>query len=179
MHNRIAQPCRAALAVAALAGALAAAPAGAETHWNLQAVNPNGTSAWAPSYPLTVVGVLLTDPDEMLDATPNFQLASAGTMGGEWQMVVQAVWPGDRGGTVCWMGQNYALRRSPGDDSFSYSNEAWLAEMARLNHDPATGHAFRKGDLLHVQLQTRQWLEGTELKAEHSIQKVMLLDGSP
>jgi len=32
--------------------------------------------------------------------------------------------------------------------------------------------AFRKGDLLHVQLETRQWLEGTELKAEFSILKV-------
>jgi len=42
------------------------------------------------------------------------------------------------------------LRRSPGDDSFSYSNEAWLAEMDRLNHDPATGHAFRKGDLVSI-----------------------------
>lgn len=150
MRNRSLSPGRRALALAALAAALCAGGLNAETHWNLQAVNPNGTSAWTPAYPLTVVGVLLTDPDEMLDSTPNFQPASAGTMGGEWQMVVQAVWPGDRGGTVCWMGQNYALRRSPGDDSFSYSNEAWLAEMARLNHDPATGHAFRKGDLVSI-----------------------------
>jgi hypothetical protein len=33
--------------------------------------------------------------------------------------------------------------------------------------------AFRKGDILRVQLQTRQWLEGTELKAEHAIVKVL------
>lgn len=32
--------------------------------------------------------------------------------------------------------------------------------------------AFRKGDILHVRLQTRQWLDGTELKAEHAIVKV-------
>jgi hypothetical protein len=32
--------------------------------------------------------------------------------------------------------------------------------------------AFRKGNLLHVQLQTGQWLEGNELKAEFSIPKV-------
>ncbi|MEI7935667.1 MAG: hypothetical protein WCK27_03175 [Verrucomicrobiota bacterium] len=135
---------------AALALPLLGLPSQAETHWNLQAVNANGASAWTPSYPITVVGVLLTDPDEMLDSTPNFQPASAGTMGGEWQIVVQAAWPGDRGGTTCWIGQNYALRRAPGDDSFSYSNEAWLAEVARLNHDPATGHAFHKGDLVSV-----------------------------
>lgn len=138
------------LRAAALALSLLASPSRAETHWNLQAVTASGASAWMPSYPLTVVGVLLTDPDEMLDATVNFQPASAGTMGGEWQIVVQAAWPGDRGGTTCWIGQNYALRHPPGDDSFSYGNEAWLTEVARLNQDPATGHAFHKGDLVSV-----------------------------
>ena len=39
--------------------------------------------------------------------------------------------------------------------------------------------AFRKGDLLHVQPQTRQWLEGTELKAEHSILKVYRHESGP
>jgi len=39
--------------------------------------------------------------------------------------------------------------------------------------------AFRKGDLLHVQLQTRQWLEGAELKAEHSILKVYRHESGP
>jgi len=96
------------------------------------------------------VGVILTDPAEMLDSTPNFQPASAGIMGGEWQIVVQAAWPGDRGGTTCWIGQNYALRRAPGDDSFSYSNDAWLAETDRLNHDPVTGRPFRKGDIVSI-----------------------------
>jgi hypothetical protein len=32
--------------------------------------------------------------------------------------------------------------------------------------------AFRKGDILNVKLQTRQWVEGNDLKAEHSILKV-------
>ncbi len=132
------------------ASLLAVAPALAETHANLQAVNPNGTSAWTPVYPLTVTGVLLAEPGEMLDATPNFQPAAAGTMGGEWQIVVQAVWPGDRGGTVCWLGQNYAIRRAPGDDSFSYDNATWATEVFRLAHDPATGHEFHRGDLVSI-----------------------------
>ncbi len=138
------------LAAAVLGAAALTIPARAETHWNLQSVTGSGGSAWAPVYPLAIAGVLLTDPEEMLDPAANFQPASAGAMGGEWQIVVQAVWPGDRGGTVCWMGQNYALRRSPGDDSFSYSNGEWLAEIERLNHDPATGHAFKKGDLVSI-----------------------------
>jgi hypothetical protein len=48
------------------------------------------------------------------------------------------------------MGQNYAIRRPPFDDAFSYSNEVWAAEIERLNHDPATGHPLQKGDLVAV-----------------------------
>jgi len=136
------------ISLVALALPFLGAPLRAETHANLQSVTAVGTSAWSGSYPFTVTGVLLTDPDEMLDSTPNFQPASAGTMGGEWQIAVQAVLAGDRGGTTCWIGQNYAIRRPPFDDAFSYSNEEWAAEVERLNHDPATGHAFRKGDLV-------------------------------
>lgn len=121
-----------------------------ETHSNLQAVTSVGLSAWTGTLPFTVQGVLLTDPEEMLDSTPDFQPATAGTMGGEWQIVIQSTAPGDRGGTTCWMGQNYALRRPPFADEFSYTNEQWTNEIHRLNHDPLTGHAFRKGDRVEV-----------------------------
>jgi hypothetical protein len=39
--------------------------------------------------------------------------------------------------------------------------------------------AFRKGDILRVTLQTRQWLEGAELKAEHAIVKVLQHESAP
>jgi hypothetical protein len=39
--------------------------------------------------------------------------------------------------------------------------------------------AFRKGDILRVTLQTRQWLEGAELKAEHAIAKVLKHESAP
>lgn len=43
-----------------------------------------------------------------------------------------------------------------------------------------SGHeAFRKGDILRVTLQTRQWLEGAELKAEHAIVKVLQHESAP
>jgi len=90
---------------------LAAGISRAETHWNLQAVNASGVSSWSGSYPISVMGVLLTDPEEMLDSTPNFIPYSGPSdmfkMGGEWQVVVQAALAGDRLGTTCWMGQNY------------------------------------------------------------------------
>jgi hypothetical protein len=46
-------------------------------------------------------------------------------------------------------------------------------EDPQFVHGVQTGEeAFRKGDPLHVELQTRQWLEGKELKAEYAIVKV-------
>jgi len=39
--------------------------------------------------------------------------------------------------------------------------------------------AFRKGDILNVKLQTRQWVEGTDLKAEHAIVRVFHHESAP
>jgi hypothetical protein len=135
---------------ASLAAALCATPAlvQAETHAQLQAVTSTGQSAWSGTVPFTIQGVLLGGPEEMLDATPNFA-GNPASMGGEWQIAFQAVAPGDRGGSTCWMGQNYGSLAWVGDE-LSYTDEAWVSEVLRLNHDPATGHAFRAGDLIEV-----------------------------
>lgn len=134
-----------------LLSALAAAP---ETHRNLQAVQPDGTSAWTGSLPITLRGVLLNDPEECLDATPGFvpwdDGAGAGRMGGEWQIFLQAADPDDRGGTTCWMGQNYGNLPWLHDSAKSYPDEAWAAEVQRLSRDPVHHHRFRKGDLIEV-----------------------------
>jgi hypothetical protein len=156
------------------AGGLAAAPAGAETLQNLEAVDTNGVSAWAGSFPFTITGVLLSDPGEMLDSTPDFlpwnSGANAFQMGGQWQVFVQAVWPGDRGGVECWMAQNYGnLPWEPHDGSDSYSDAAWSAEVARVSHDPATGYAFRKGDLVTVTANGSLFYGGMQnINEEHS-----------
>lgn len=141
-----------ALGLVGLAGWAAAAPR--ETHARLQAVQADGTSAWAGGHPFTLQGVLLCDPEEMLDATPRFLPWDDGAnqfrLGGQWQIVFQAVAAGDFGGTTCWMGQNYGNLPWLHDSALSYANEAWVAEVLRLNHDPATGHKFRAGDLIEV-----------------------------
>jgi len=129
-------------------GATGVAWAQTETHARLQAVTEVGTSAWSGTLPFTIRGVLLCNPDEMLDSTPNFAANPAG-MGGEWQITFQAVGPDDRGGTTCWMGQNYGSLAWVGDE-LSYSNEAWVSEVLRLNHDPSTGRPFQAGDLIEV-----------------------------
>lgn len=94
----------------ALAAAALAAETRWETHWNLQSVTDTGTAAWTGTTPFTVLGVLLTDPDERLDPTPDF-IPYTGPddmfrLGCQWQVVVQAALARDRGGTSLWMGQN-------------------------------------------------------------------------
>ncbi len=125
-----------------------------ETHSNLQSVTATGASAWSGSSPFSIVGVLLTDPDEMLNSTANFlpynDGENLGKMGGEWQIVIQSVLPGDRGGTVCWIGQNYGNLAWIRNSERSYQNDVWTSEVNRLNHDSATGHTFKKGDLVII-----------------------------
>jgi hypothetical protein len=146
----------------------------AETHWNLQSVTETGASAWGGSPPCTVVGVLVTDPGEMLDAAPNFipwnEGAGAYQLGAEWQVAVQAALADDRGGSFCYMGQNYGNMPWIHNSDLSYGNEAWTAEINRLTHDPATGHTFKKGDLVAVSVNQALFYGGKlNINEGHSI----------
>ncbi|MCX8108048.1 MAG: hypothetical protein N3G20_04520, partial [Verrucomicrobiae bacterium] len=76
--------------------------------------------------------------------------AGAGQIGGQWQIFIQAVDPGDRGGTALWMGQNYGNLAWIRDSAKSYTDEEWMAEVKRVSHDPVNNHRFRKGDLVEV-----------------------------
>jgi hypothetical protein len=162
------------LALAALVAFPAAGPARAETFQSLEAVDTNGFSTWAGSYPLTVMGVLLNNPGEMLDATPNFIPWNGGAgafqLGGQWQVFVQALLPGDRGGVECWMAQNYGnLPWEPHDGSDSYTDSAWMAETNRVSHETVTGYAFRKGDLVTVTANGSLFYGGMQnINEEHS-----------
>ena len=171
MNRTTAKLTFAALTLAAL---MAGGSARAETFQNLEAVDTNGFSTWAGSYPLAVTGVILNDPGEMLDATPDFIPWNNGAgifqLGGEWQVFVQAVLPGDRGGVECWMGQNYGNLPWLHSSSLSYDNPTWAIEVARVSHDPATGRAFRKGDLVTVTANGSLFYGGMQnINEEHSI----------
>lgn len=142
------------LAGVSLAFCLAAvsALAQSETHASLQAVGDDGTSAWNGTFPFTIRGVLLCNTDEMLDSKPDFlpwnDGGNAYQLGAEWQVTIQAVDSRDRGGTTCWMGQSYGNMPWLHSSDLSYSNEAWVSEILRLNFDPSSLHQFRAGDLL-------------------------------
>ena len=81
-------------------------------------------------------------------------------LGAEWQVTIQAVDPGDRGGTTCWMGQSYGNMPWLHDSDRSYTNEAWVAEILRLNFDPANLHEFRAGDLVEITVRQAEFYGG-------------------
>lgn len=134
-------------ALLALSLLLSLSRAHAETHAALQAVNPDGTPAWSAASlpldePLVLRGVLLTASDEWLSAgyVPG---ATSPSAGGQFQVFVQATNDGDHGGTALFMAQ----RQRNGTE---YTEEEWASELARVTRDPATGRAFRPGDIVEV-----------------------------
>ena len=124
--------------------ALGAGTASAQTliaHTNLQSVNSTGYTAWVESFPFAIRGVVVNDPEEMLDPAYN-PGASGPSNGGQYQMFIQAAAAGDRGGTVLYMAQMSFL----GDN---YDAATWSNEMRRVMYD-GNGRKFRKGDLVEV-----------------------------
>ena len=117
------------------------------THWELQSVNSTGYTAWAESptsFPFAIRGVIVNDPEEMLDYSYNPDATASNVMGGQFQVFFQGVGD-DRGGTALWMAQNYQAMGLAGQD---YGSE-WTNEMRRVQVD-ANGRKFRKGDLIEV-----------------------------
>jgi len=139
------------LASVVLVGSLLviASSASAETNWDLQAVNADGLSTWSGSHPFTVVGVILNNPEDMLDSTYDPSASTNGAMGAQWQLFIQGV-SSDRGGTALWMGQNYNSLGAWIPAGNSYDEAGWTSEMNRVNYDATSGHRFCQGDLVEV-----------------------------
>jgi len=94
---------------------------------------------------ITLKGIVLNNPGDML----NGAFDAPGFMGGQWQVFIQATESGDSGGTALWMGQKYGNLPTRTD---SYTQEAWNAEMTRLNYaDGSVTEPLRAGDLIEVE----------------------------
>ncbi len=116
------------------------------THWEFQAVNPDGSSSFTDLGIEKVIleGILLNSPEQWLNPAPN-DIIAQWEMGGEWEIFVQGE-GADHAGTFCWIGQNYS--NGPGYEN--YTNEQWLSEICRINRDPNTGYIFQPGDRIRL-----------------------------
>ncbi len=153
---------------------LAASVIRAETVTNLEAVDINGVNTWNGPFPIILTGVVLNDPGEMLDSTPDFlpwdDGANAFDLGAQWQIFIETVTPGDRGGVELWMAQDYGnLPWEPHDGSDSYTDDQWTNQVALVSHNPATGYTFHKGDLVTVTANGSLFYGGMQnINQEHS-----------
>jgi len=122
-------------------------------HSTYQAIQSNGSSAYTGGFPIKIRGVVLNNTEDWLDPTPNYTSTyQPFNMGGQAEIVVQAIDPGDFGGTFCWMGQNYGNLPFKADPSLNYTNAEWTAELGRLGFfggDNVTS-PIRAGDLVEV-----------------------------
>lgn len=138
-------------------------------HHEFNAVDASGLFTFSGSFPLRLRGVLLNNPEDMLDATPYSPNPIPFSMGASWQVFVQSIEETDFGGTAAFLGQHYGnvppnldfstMPPTP-DTTRSYRDEEWNAEILRLNHDRETGHQFRAGDLVELRAQERRFFGG-------------------
>lgn len=126
------------------AGAVKAGPAVAKvTHSQLQAVNDSGEQTYNATDKVILEGILLHNPADMLDPTPNDTITETFNIGGQWQFFFQGEGD-DHAGTSVWLGQLYNnLPWVPPD--VDYSNEEFIAELNRLN-----AAQFSPGDRIRV-----------------------------
>jgi hypothetical protein len=136
------------------------------THSEYQSVHTDGSSAFDNEFWIRLRGVVLNNTEDWLDPTPDYDPGyTAWYMGGEAEFYVQAVNLdntqydtdtdnpfNDFGGTACWMGQNYGNHVKRGNSAYSYENDEWLAELARLNLYGGVNvdNPIRAGDLVEI-----------------------------
>ena len=125
--------------------ALAAEPVSV-THEQFQAVQADGTSSFVQDGPARVIlqGIVLNSPERWYDPTAD-DTPAPWQMGGQWEMYIQGE-ADDHAGTALWMGQNYG--NGPGYEN--YTNQQWLDEICRINHDPNTAYIFTPGDRVRL-----------------------------
>ncbi len=127
-----------------LVGVAQAAPTLAEvTHSEFQAVNASGEQTYTATDKVILEGILLHNPAEMLDPTPDDTITQLFNISGQWQIFFQGEGD-DYAGTAVWMGQLYNNLPWVALDG-GYTNEEFVAELSRLNAEQ-----FSPGDRIRV-----------------------------
>ena len=113
------------------------------THRQFQAVNGAGEQTYTATQTVTLEGIVLHNPADMLNPTPDDTITQMYNMGAEWQLFFQGEGD-DHAGTAVYMSQLYSNLPwiMPGG---GYSNAKFIAELTRIN---AAG--FTVGDRIRV-----------------------------
>lgn len=112
-------------------------------HREFQAVNAAGELTYTATDKVILEGIVLHNPADMLDPTPDDSITDMFNMAGQWQLFFQGEGD-DCAGTAMWMGQIYSNLPWVAPDG-GYSNEEWIAELTRLN-----AAQFSVGDRIRV-----------------------------
>jgi hypothetical protein len=121
-----------------------AAPTVAEiTHSEFQAVNASGEQTYNATDKVILEGILLHNPTDMLDPTPDDTVTQLYNISGQWQFFFQGEGD-DHAGTAVWLGQLYSNLPWVASDG-GYTNEEFTAELSRLN-----AAQFSPGDRIRV-----------------------------
>ncbi|HNY79728.1 MAG: hypothetical protein RBS72_18720 [Sedimentisphaerales bacterium] len=146
----------------ALTGSLGAQDSvGEVTHMEFQAVNAPGESTYTATEKVTLEGIALHNPADMLDPTPDDGLTQMYNVAAEWQVFFQGEGD-DHAGTAVWMGQMYNNLPWVSPDG-GYSNEQWVAELTRLN-----AAQFSPGDRIRVTGYFLSYKGKTNVNEQHS-----------
>lgn len=129
------------------------------THEEFQAVDEYGVGIYESEDKIILSGIILNNPEEMLDPTPG----AAAYLGGQWQIYIQGEGD-DHAGTAVYLGQYYA---KAGGQSGNYTDEQLLSELCRINHDPNTGYTFAAGDRVKVTGWFKFYKGKTNINEEH------------
>ena len=128
----------------ALAGVLQAEATVAEvTHSEFQSVDATGEHTYNASDKVVLEGIVLHNPADMLDPTPDDTITETFILGGQWQIYFQGEGD-DHAGTAVWLGQLYNNLPWVLPDG-GYSNDEFITELNRLN-----AAQFSPGDRIRV-----------------------------
>lgn len=134
----------AAVLTLALSATVTAAPTVVEvTHSEFQAVDAGGEHKYNATDKVILEGILLHNPADMLDPTPDDTITETFNLGGQWQIFFQGEGD-DHAGTAVFLGQLYNNLPWVALDG-GYSNAEFIAELSNLN-----SARFSAGDRIRV-----------------------------
>ena len=113
------------------------------THSEFQAVDASGEHMYNATDKVILEGILLHNPADMLDPTPDDTITDTFNISGQWQIFFQGEGD-DHAGTAVWLGQLYNNLPWVAPEG-GYSNEEFIAELSRLN-----AAQFSPGDRIRV-----------------------------